>query len=160
MRYGLVCVLAGLLLVVNGQAAELVKQLPDDLTLSEARAVVDAALKKSAAQGVPMNIAVVDAGGNLKAFVREDGAFLGSIDISQKKARTARAFNMSSAQLGAAAQPGQELYGIEVTNGGLAIFGGGELLIRGGVIVGAIGVSGGSVAEDTAVARAGAAAVK
>ncbi|AVD70236.1 GlcG/HbpS family heme-binding protein [Desulfobulbus oralis] len=160
MRYGLVCVLAGLLLVVNGQAAELVKQLPDDLTLSEARAVVDAALKKSAAQGVPMNIAVVDAGGNLKAFVREDGAFLGSIDISQKKARTARAFNMSSAQLGAAAQPGQELYGIEVTNGGLAIFGGGELLIRGGVIVGAVGVSGGSVAEDTAVARAGAAAVK
>lgn len=159
MRYGLVCVLAGLLLVVNGQAAELVKQLPDDLTLSEARAVVDAALKKSAAQGVPMNIAVVDAGGNLKAFVREDGAFLGSIDISQKKARTARAFNMSSAQLGAAAQPGQELYGIEVTNGGLAIFGGGELLIRGGVIVGAVGVSGGSVAEDTAVARAGAAAV-
>ena len=160
MRYGLVCVLAGLLLVVNGQAAELVKQLPDDLTLSEARAVVDAALKKSAAQGVPMNIAVVDAGGNLKAFVREDGAFLGSIDISQKKARTARAFNMSSAQLGAAAQPGQELYGIKVTNGGLAIFGGGELLIRGGVIVGAVGVSGGSVAEDTAVARAGAAAVK
>lgn len=160
MRYGLVCVLAGLLLVVNGQAAELVKQLPDDLTLSEARAVVDAALKKSAAQGVPMNIAVVDAGGNLKAFVREDGAFLGSIDISQKKARTARAFNMSSAQLGAAAQPGQELYGIEVTNGGLAIFGGGELLIRGGVIVGAVGVSGGSVAEDTAVARVGAAAVK
>lgn len=160
MRYGLVCVLAGLLLVVNGQAAGLVKQLPDDLTLSEARAVVDAALKKSAAQGVPMNIAVVDAGGNLKAFVREDGAFLGSIDISQKKARTARAFNMSSAQLGAAAQPGQELYGIEVTNGGLAIFGGGELLIRGGVIVGAVGVSGGSVAEDTAVARAGAAAVK
>lgn len=160
MRYGLVCVLAGLLLVVNGQAAELVKQLPDDLTLSEARAVVDAALKKSAAQGVPMNIAVVDAGGNLKAFVREDGAFLGSIDISQKKARTARAFNMSSAQLGAAAQPGQELYGIEVTNGGLAIFGGGELLIRGGVIVGAVGVSGGSVAEDTAVAKAGAAAVK
>ncbi len=160
MRYGLVCVLAGLLLVVNGQAAELVKQLPDDLTLSEARAVVDAALKKSAAQGVPMNIAVVDAGGNLKVFVREDGAFLGSIDISQKKARTARAFNMSSAQLGAAAQPGQELYGIEVTNGGLAIFGGGELLIRGGVIVGAVGVSGGSVAEDTAVARAGAAAVK
>lgn len=160
MRYGLVCVLAGLLLVVNGQAAELVRQLPDDLTLSEARAVVDAALKKSAAQGVPMNIAVVDAGGNLKAFVREDGAFLGSIDISQKKARTARSFNMSSAQLGAAAQPGQELYGIEVTNGGLAIFGGGELLIRGGVIVGAVGVSGGSVAEDTAVARAGAAAVK
>ena len=100
------------------------------------------------------------AGGNLKAFAREDGAFIGSIDISQKKAITARYFNMSTAQLGAASQPGKELYGIEVTNRGLVIFGGGELLIRNGVIVGAIGVSGGSVAEDTAVSKAGAAALK
>lgn len=107
-----------------------------------------------------MNIAIVDAGGNLKAFAREDGAFIGSIDISQKKAVTARYFNMSTATLGAAAQPGKELFGIEVTNQGLVIFGGGELLIRNGVIVGAIGVSGGSVAEDTAVSKAGAAALK
>ena len=85
---------------------------------------------------------------------------LGSIDIAQKKAITARYFNMSTADLGAAAQPGKELFGIEVTNRGLVIFGGGELLIRNGVIVGAIGVSGGSVAEDTAVSKAGAAALK
>jgi uncharacterized protein GlcG (DUF336 family) len=135
-------------------------QLADDLTLAEAQSVVNAALAFSAKQGVPMNIAVVDAGGNLKAFFREDGAFLGSIDISQKKAVTARFFNMPTAKLGAAAQPGQELYGIEVTNDGLIIFGGGELLIRKGSIVGAIGVSGGSVKEDTAVAQAGAAALK
>ena len=76
----------------------------------------------------PENITIVDAGGNLKAFYRMDGAFLGSVDVSMKKARTARMFNMSTAQLGAASQPGQELFGIEVTNGGLVIFGGGELL--------------------------------
>lgn len=147
-------------LATQALAADLIKQLPGDLTLAEAQIVVKAALDKAVAQGVPMNIAVVDAGGNLKAFVRQDGAFLGSIDISKKKAVTARFFNMSTAQFGAVSQPGQELFGVEVTNGGLVIFGGGELLQRHGVIVGAIGVSGGSVAEDTAVAKAGAAALK
>ena len=107
-----------------------------------------------------MNISVIDAGGNLKAFCRMDGAFLGSIDVSMKKAKTARLFNMSSAELGAAAQPGGELYGIEVTNNGLVIFGGGELLKdKNGVVVGAIGVSGGSVQEDTNVAKAGVASL-
>ena len=130
-------------------------QLPGDLTLAEAQKVLDAALVKAKAQGVPMNIAIVDAGGNLKAFVRQDGAFIGSIDVSTKKAVTARYFNMPTSTLGAASQPGQELFGIEATNGGLVIFGGGELLIRDNVIVGAIGVSGGSVAEDTNVAKAG-----
>ena len=128
-------------------------QLPGDLTLAEAQKVLDAALVKAKAQGVPMNIAIVDAGGNLKAFVRQDGAFIGSIDVSTKKAVTARYFNMPTSTLGAASQPGQELFGIEATNGG-------ELLIRDNVIVGAIGVSGGSVAEDTNVAKAGAAALK
>ena len=128
-------------------------QLPGDLTLAEAQKVLDAALVKAKAQGVPMNIAIVDAGGNLKAFVRQDGAFIGSIDVSTKKAVTARYFNMPTSTLGAASQPGQELFGIEATNGGLVIFGGGELLIRDNVIVGAIGVSGGSVAEDTNVVR-------
>ena len=112
-----------------GEAAP-AKQLPGDLTLAEAQTVLNAALAHSVKQGIPMNIAVVDAGGNLKAFAREDGAFIGSIDISQKKAVTARYFNMSTADLGAAAQPGKELFGIEVTNRGLVIFGGGELLIR------------------------------
>ena len=136
-------------------------QLPGDLTLAEAQKVLDAALVKAKAQGVPMNIAIVDAGGNLKAFVRQDGAFIGSIDVSIGKARTARLFNMPTSALGAASQPGKELYGIEVTNNGLVIFGGGELLKnKDGVIVGAIGVSGGSVAEDTNVAKAGVAAFK
>ena len=128
-------------------------QLPGDLTLAEAQKVLDAALVKAKAQGVPMNIAIVDAGGNLKAFVRQGGAFIG-------RRAFARYFNMPTSTLGAASQPGQELFGIEATNGGLVIFGGGELLIRDNVIVGAIGVSGGSVAEDTNVAKAGAAALK
>ena len=161
MRRILPLVLMFLLLAATVQAAEVKKQLPGDLTLAEARKVLETALIKAEAQGVPMNIAVVDAGGNLKAFVRQDGAFLGSIDVATKKARTARFFNMSTAQLGAASQPGKELYGIEVTNNGLVIFGGGELLKnKDGVIVGAIGVSGGSVAEDTNVAKAGVAAFK
>ncbi len=89
-----------------------------------------------------------------------DGAFLGSIDISAKKAKTARFFNMSTAKLGSVSGPGQELYGIETTNNGLVVFGGGELLRnKAGVIIGAIGVSGGSVAEDTNVANAGAEAL-
>lgn len=134
--------------------------LSEDLTLEEALLVQNAALAKAKAQGVPMNIAVVDAGGHLKTFVRQDGAFLGSVDVAVKKAVTARYFNMPTSALGAAAQPGKELFGIEATNDGLVIFGGGELLIRKGVVVGAIGVSGGSVAEDTNVAKAGAGALK
>ena len=131
-------------------------QLPGDITQAQADTVIKGALAKAKEQGVPMNIAVVDAGGNLKAFTRMDGAFLGSIDISIGKARTARLFNMPTSALGAASQPGKELYGIEVTNNGLVIFGGGELLKnKDGVIVGAVGVSGGSVAEDTNVAKAG-----
>ena len=136
-------------------------QLPGDITQAQADTVIKGALAKAKEQGVPMNIAVVDAGGNLKAFTRMDGAFLGSIDVSIGKARTARLFNMPTSALGAASQPGKEVYGIEVTNNGLVIFGGGELLKnKDGVIVGAIGVSGGSVAEDTNVAKAGVAAFK
>ena len=122
-------------------------QLPGDITQAQADTVIKGALAKAKEQGVPMNIAVVDAGGNLKAFTRMDGAFLGSIDISIGKARTARLFNMPTSALGAASQPGKELYGIEVTNNGLVIFGGGELLKnKDGVIVGAVGVSGGIAA--------------
>lgn len=135
-------------------------QLSGDITTAQAQKVMAGALDFAVKQGVPMNIAIVDAGGNLKMFLRMDGAFLGSIDVSTKKAKTARFFNMSSAQLGAAAQPGKELFGIESTNGGLVIFGGGELLKDSNdVIIGAIGVSGGSVAEDTNVAKAGVAAL-
>ena len=61
-----------------------------DITLQQAQAAVNAALQKSTEMGVRMDIAVVDAGANLKTFARMDGAWLGSIDIAQKKARTAR----------------------------------------------------------------------
>lgn len=148
-------------LALPASAADVSKlQLTGDITLAQAQKVMAGALAFAEKQGVPMNIAIVDAGGNLKEFCRMDGAFLGSIDISAKKAKTARYFNMSSAELGAVSGPGQELYGIETTNGGLVVFGGGELLKnRDGVIIGAIGVSGGSVAEDTKVAQAGAEAL-
>ena len=145
----------------TASAAELTKTLPGDLTLSQAQAVVRAATARAQAIKVPVNIAVVDAGGNLKAFARMDDAFIGSIDIAERKARTARYFNMSTRDLGKAAQPGQPLYGIEATNHGLAIFAGGVLLTdKKGTIVGSVGVSGGSVDEDENVAEAGAAALR
>ncbi|PWC39863.1 hypothetical protein TSO352_01685 [Azospirillum sp. TSO35-2] len=130
--------------------------LSGDITIEQAQKVLKAAEEKARQQETLMNIAVVDAGGNLKAFSRMDGAFLGSIDISIRKAKTARLFNMSSKELGDLAKPGQPLYGIEVTNGGLTIFGGGELIRdKTGTIIGAIGVSGSSVENDMAVAAAG-----
>ncbi len=135
-------------------------QLAADITLVTALKAIAAAKAKALDQGTLMNIAVVDAGGNLKAFERMDGAFLGSIDISIKKAKTARLFNMPTKTLGEISQPGGELYGIEATNDGLVLFGGGELLKDAkGVIIGAIGVSGSSVANDMEVAQAGAAAI-
>lgn len=157
MRYLIMTFCLLVTLASTAFAADISKlQLPNDLTLEQAKVVMQAAMVKAKAQGVPMNIAIVDAGGHLRAFERMDGAFLGSIDLAIKKAMTARYFNMSSQTLGAAAQPGKELYGIEVSNNGLAIFGGGELLKdKNGLIVGAIGVSGGSVEEDMNVAKAG-----
>lgn len=144
-------------LALPAQAVDVAKlQLPHDITLAQAQKVMAGALAFAEKQGVPMNIAIVDAGGNLREFCRMDGAFLGSIDISAKKAKTARFFNMSTRELGAVSGPGQELYGIETTNNGLVVFGGGELLRnKDGLVIGAIGVSGGSVEEDTNVAKAG-----
>jgi len=131
-----------------------------NITLSQAEAAIKAAQKKSKELGTLMNIAVVDAGTNLIAFVHEDGAWLGSIDISQRKARTARYFNMDTGEIGKLSQPGGPLYNIEHSNGGLISFPGGVLLKdRSGKIVGAIGVSGGSVEQDHDVASAGAAAL-
>jgi uncharacterized protein GlcG (DUF336 family) len=129
------------------------------ISLLQARGVVEAAGTKADEIGVPMNIAVVDAGNNLTAFARQDGAWLGSIDIAQNKAYTARAFDMSTADLGAEAQPGKSLYGIEASNdGNLIVFGGGIPLTDGDEVVGAIGVSGGTVDQDVEVAEAGVAA--
>jgi len=98
-----------------------------DITLDQALAVIQAARQKAEAQGTLMDIAVVDAGANLKAFVRMDDAFLGSIDISIKKAKTARFFNMPTGELGKLAQPGASLYHIEFSNEGLITFAGGCL---------------------------------
>jgi uncharacterized protein GlcG (DUF336 family) len=131
-----------------------------DVDLSQAQGILDAAVKKADEIDTLMNIAVVDAGGNLKAFCRMDGAWLGSIDISIRKARTARFFDMNSGDIGALSQPGGPLYNIEVSNGGLISFPGGiPLRAAGGEIVGGIGVSGSSVENDHTVAEAGAQAL-
>lgn len=131
-----------------------------DITLEQAQNAVAAAIGKAIAIDTKMDIAVVDAGGNLKAFARMDGAWLGSIDISMKKARTARYFDMNTGDIGGLSQPGGPLYQIEVSNGGLITFPGGVPIKNGdGEIIGAIGVSGSTVEDDHAVAVAGAEAV-
>jgi uncharacterized protein GlcG (DUF336 family) len=134
-------------------------QSAQPVTLDTAQTVVQAARAKAKEIGVPMNIAVVDEGGNLVAFVRMDDAWRGSIDIAQNKAYTARAFDMPTKQLAPLVQPGQPLYGIEASNHGrLIVFAGGIPLMSGGRVMGAIGVSGGSVDQDQEVAEAGVAA--
>ena len=130
------------------------------ITLEQAKTVVAAAEDKADEIGVAMNIAVVDAGNNLTVFVRQNGAWLGSIEIAKDKAFTARAFDISTAELAEMAQPGGPLYGIAVSNEGrVIVFPGGIPLKQGQEIVGAIGVSGGEVDQDHAVAEAGAAAL-
>lgn len=130
-----------------------------DISLAQAHAAVSAAIEKAASLGTKMDIAVVDAGANLKAFARMDGAWLGSIDIAQKKARTARYFDMPTGEIGKLSQPGGSLYNIEHSNGGLITFPGGvPIKASDGTVIGAIGVSGSSVENDHAVAAAGAAA--
>jgi uncharacterized protein GlcG (DUF336 family) len=128
------------------------------MTLEEARKVVEAAEEEARRIGQPMDIAVVDGGGNLKTFSRMDGGFIGSIDISINKAFTAIAFEARTKDLGELAQVGQPLYGINTTNSGkVVVFAGGIPLLRDSQVVGAIGVSTGTVEQDQAVAEAGAA---
>ncbi|CKH26938.1 heme-binding protein [Mycolicibacterium smegmatis] len=129
------------------------------LSLSTAQKVVDAAIEKANEIGQPMNIAVVDDGGHLVAFARMDGAIKASIDISIRKARTSILMNLPTSALMDVAQPGGELYGLEQLSGGLVLFGGGLLLERDGAVIGAIGVSAGSVEQDVKVAEAGVAAL-
>src|SRR5271154_55808 len=129
------------------------------VSLEDARRVIAAAEKKSHEIGQPMNVAVVDAGGNLVAHVRMDGAWIGSIDISVKKAFTSRAFDIATKDLAAHSQSGGQFFGIHASNDGkIMIFAGGIPLKSEGKVVGAIGVSGGSGEQDHAVAEAGAAA--
>ncbi len=129
------------------------------VTLKDARRIIEGAEKKAAEIGQPMNIAVVDSGGNLVAHVRMDGAWIGSIDISIKKAFTSRAFDIATKDLATHSQSGGQFFGIHASNDGkVMIFAGGIPLKHEGKIVGAIGVSGGSGEQDHAVAEAGVAA--
>src|SRR5690625_2980556 len=131
-----------------------------DIGLELAQSVVNAGVAKAHELGLLMNVAVVDSGAQLKAFARMDEAWLGSIDIAIKKARTARYFDMETGQLSSEVQPGKSLYHIEFSNGGLITFPGGiPLTTPQGAVVGAVGVSGSTVDNDQTVAQAGVEAV-
>ena len=126
------------------------------ITLAQAEQVIAAAKLKSAENELKMNIAVVDAGANLVAFARMDGAWLGSVDVSMKKAKTARFFDMPTGTLGTLSQPDGSLFNIEHSNGGLITFPGGiPIMDANGVVIGAVGVSGSLVENDHMVAQAG-----
>ena len=131
-----------------------------NITLAQAEKIISVAKEKSVALDTKMNIAIVDAGANLVAFGRMDGAWLGSLDISIKKAKTARYFDMNTGVIGELSQPGGPLFNIEHSNQGLITFPGGvPIKNASGEIIGAIGVSGSSVENDHAVAEAGATAI-
>jgi uncharacterized protein GlcG (DUF336 family) len=132
-----------------------------NITLEQAEAAIKAAKEKAVQLNTLMNIAIMDSGTNLIAFAHMDDAWLGSIDISLRKAKTARYFNMDTGKIGELSQPGGPLYNIEHSNGGLITFPGGVVIKNAkGAIIGSIGVSGSTVDNDHAVAMAGAAAVK
>ena len=138
----------------------ILKQKTMNITLAQAEKIISAAKEKAIAIDTKMNIAVVDAGANLVAFGRMDGAWLGSLDISIKKAKTARYFDMNTGIVGELSQPGGSLYNIEHSNNGLITFPGGiPIKNAAGEIIGAIGVSGSAVENDHAVAGAGASAI-
>jgi len=131
-----------------------------NITLSQAESVIAAAKEKALKIKTKMNISVVDTGGNLVAFVRNDGAWLGSVDIAIRKAKTAVYFQMDTAALSPMVQPGKPLFQIEHSNGGLITFPGGVVIKdASGEIIGAIGVSGSTVDDDADVAKAGAKAI-
>lgn len=129
------------------------------LDLADARRLIAAAERKANDIGIPYNIAVADAGGSLVAHVRMDGAWLGSVDIAIDKAWTARAFDMSTEDIAQITQSGQQGFGLNTTNNSrVVIFGGGIPVKLDGVVIGAVGASGGTVEQDIAVARAAVAA--
>ena len=131
-----------------------------NITLAQAETVIAAAKEKASGIKTKMNICVVDSGANLVAFVRNDGAWLGSVDIAIKKAKTAVYFQMDTADLSPLVQPGKPLYNIEHSNNGLITFPGGVVIKDpNGDVIGAIGVSGSTVEDDEAVAKAGAKAL-
>ncbi len=132
------------------------------MTLAIARKIIAAGEAQAEKIGQPMNIAVVDAGGNLVAHVRMDGAWIGSVDIAINKAYTSRAFDISTKDLGEKSQPGGDFFGIQVADGGrvMTFAGGIPLKDSGGNVIGAVGVSGGAGKQDQKVAEAAAAAFK
>jgi len=131
------------------------------LTLAEAKQMLAAGEEKAASFGIAYNIAVVDGGGHLLAFVRQDGALIGSIDLAINKAVTARIFDQSTAELSTLSQPEKPLFGIHQSNSGkVVIFGGGIPVMSDETIVGAVGASAGTVEQDVAVAEAAIAALK
>lgn len=130
-----------------------------DVTAAMSDRLIRAGIAKAVELGLAVNIAVVDRGANLKAFVRMDDAWLGSIDIAIKKARTARFFDRPSADIGALSQPGGAIYGIEHSNGGLITFGGGMPIANlDGEVIGAVAVSGSTVENDQVIVKAALAA--
>jgi len=132
----------------------------ESLTLEDAKRMLSAAEAKAASLGIAYNIAVVDAGGHLLAFSRQDGGLIGSIDLAIDKAVTARLFDQATADLATLAQSGRPLFGIQESNAGkVVIFGGGIPVRSGGSIVGAVGASAGTVEQDIAVAETAIAAL-
>src|SRR5262245_5198693 len=132
----------------------------ETVTLEDAKRMVTAAEAKAASFGIAYNIAIVDAGGHLVAFVRQDGALIGSIDLAIDKAATARIFDKPTSVLAVLAQPGKPLFGIHESNAGkVVIFGGGIPIIASGNIIGAVGAGAGTVEQDIAVAEAAVAAL-
>ena len=128
----------------------------ETISLQDARLIIEACEKKAIEIKQPMNIAVVDAGANLVAHVRMDGAWTGSINIAINKAFTAKSFDISTAALGKESQPGHQFFGIHNSNHGrIMIFAGGLPLVKDGVVIGALGVSGGDGEQDSKVAEAG-----
>lgn len=128
-------------------------QLPGELTSEQAKTILKAAEQKASSQKILINIAIVDSGTNLKAFLRMDGSYLGSIDVAIKKAKTARYFNASTKDIGKMTQPGQDIYNIEHSNNGLITFPGGvPITDKNGNIIGAIGISGGTIEQDDEIA--------
>lgn len=128
-----------------------------NITLQQAEAVIAAAKEKALELKTKMNICVVDSGANLVAFVRVDGAWLGSADIAIKKAKTAVFFQMDTSDLSPMVQPGEALFNIEHSNNGLITFPGGVVIKNDDdEVIGAIGVSGSTVDDDNKVALAGA----
>ena len=125
------------------------------LTLEDAKQMLSAAEAKAASLGIPCGVAVVDAGGHLVAFLRQEGALIGSVDLAIDKATTARIFDKTTSYLATLAQSGRPLFGIQESNAGkVVIFGGGVPIVLDGAIVGAVGASAGTVEQDIAVAEA------